>query len=131
MSNPFGGFNQRPVEEPTPKPVTPRSEGKAAPTPPTYAGYKTSHRDLVPSEAPVLDLPSASTISNGVAAALNRLDREQALVNGVSEEEFNAGLLRKTLAQGVATAQMTEAQAQALFAIAYPNLDPATLKVKS
>jgi hypothetical protein len=78
-----------------------------------------------------LDLPSASTISSGVAAALNRLDREQALVNGVSEQEFNAGLLRTTLGKAVTSGEMTEAQARALFAIGYPNLDPATLKEKS
>jgi hypothetical protein len=123
-----GSFNAR-IAETKPTPDA-RVEGTPKQSPP-HPGFKSSHRDLTPSESPTLDLPSASTISAGIAAALNRHDREQALVNGISEQEFNAGMLRTTLAKAVATSQMTETQAAAAFALAFPNLDPATLKEKS
>lgn len=107
---------------------TPRAEGPRPQAGPTHPGFKSSHRDLTPSTAPPLDLPSAQQISDGIAAALHRMDREQAVVNGESRELFDARTLKQNLAKAVAEGTLTNDAANRAWRVAFPHIAPDSVK---
>jgi hypothetical protein len=123
-SVPSNAFNSRVVPE-APKPVQPQREGPPAPTTPTYAGYKRHASDLTPSEAPVLDLPSASKIAAGVEAALNKHDAAQARANG--DETFEQRRLLGEIGRRVKSGEISNEHGRIWWETMYPGVDPSTV----
>jgi hypothetical protein len=126
MSNPFGGFNQHPAEEPTPAPAAPRNEGLHQPPVVPTGQYKTTWRDMRPSTAPDLTLGSAASIASGVARELARHDAQIASSNG--DEHYAERKLRDDLARNVKSGAMTESEAQTTWKAVFGTLDPASIK---
>jgi hypothetical protein len=125
FSLPSGTLGARlPEEKPTP---TRRSEGTIAPKQPA-SQWVTKNTDLPDSTAPVLDLPSAKTISEGITSALYRMDREQAMASGESGEDFDARNFKAELAKAVAERAMTNDAANRAWQVAFPHIDPNTVK---
>lgn len=78
MSNPFGGFNQRPADDQpasTPTPAKPRVEG-AAKQPSQPRSYAKTNDHLPPSTRPDLVIPSAGLIARSLDAEM-RLDEQK------------------------------------------------------
>ena len=109
--------------EPTPK-STPASDGQ--PKQPSHAGYMTKNSDLPDSSVPALNLPSAKSISDGIARELARSDAANAAANG--DTQYAERKVRDDLARAVKAGEMFNAQAQATWTAMFGDLDPSSVK---
>ncbi len=103
MSNPFGGFNQRPAEEPTPTPTTPQCEGPAH-TPAPSSRYITKASELTPSEQRSTEI-NTDAVRDSVARMLSASDRQIAIANGTPDWLLDARNLNASVRKGEITPQ--------------------------
>lgn len=125
MSNPFGSFNQRPAEEPAPTTSTPAVEGAHEP-PSRTSQWKSKPGDYPDSSVPALNLPSARSISDGIARELAASDARTAAANG--DQHYAERKMRDDLARAVKVGEMSNAQAQATWKAMFGDTDPSSVK---
>ena len=121
MSNPFGGFNQRPAE-PAPKPTPVPVEGTAVPPAPG-SRFKTKNTDYTPSEAPDL-LPGLAGVGKIVAETLRK---EEFRKSEIALDAFGVDGWKRDAArldQAVRAGEITKEDAARIFRTLNPDVTP-------